>query len=284
MGVLYLTALRTAVRRWRIVLLLFVANLAAGMGFTAVAWWWLALALDNSLATRTLLTDLDMNVFIDLFVHHGDSLQMLGIAAALAAFAFAILGVWLNAAASVAVATEAAVSECARRGWTVFATHLRLWVLATALNVASVAAGFVVARGLTRWTAESPAEMTYYWAAGAGFVLGAVLLCFFTTVHDHARIRSVATKTGAVSAYGWAIAFVARRERRALPVASLLFATGFVSWVVYQSVGMLIVTHSAPGVALSLLWGETLLVGRKLLRVGCFAAAAELQSARQGHA
>ena len=280
MGALYMTALRNAARRWCVVLTLFAGHAAAGLGFAAVSWWWLALALDKSLATRTLLTDLDANVFIDLVFHHGESLQMLGLAATLAAVGFVIIGIWLNAAASIAVATEEPTAECVRRGQTLLGTHLRLWVVAMMVNAVCVGAGLVVAHGLARWTAESAGEMTYYWALGAGSAVAAVSLCCFTTVHDHARVRTVVAAAGALTAYAWAITFVFRSERRAVPLALRLFATAFIAWVVYQCVGMLIVTHSAVGVSLSLLWGEMLLFARLLLRVGCFAAAAELQTRR----
>ncbi len=73
----FVQGLRTAVQRWPIVLLLFLASVASALSFTAAAWSWLSLALDSSVATRTLLTDLDVNVFIDLFVQHGESLRML---------------------------------------------------------------------------------------------------------------------------------------------------------------------------------------------------------------
>ena len=64
MGQAYALGLRAALRRWPVVVVLFLANLAAGVGFTAATWWWLSWSLDASLATRTLLADLDLNVFV----------------------------------------------------------------------------------------------------------------------------------------------------------------------------------------------------------------------------
>ena len=74
---------RIAARCWWAGLTLFLANLVFGLFFTAASWHWLSGALGASLATRTLLTHLDMNVFVDLFIHHGESLRMLAVGGAM---------------------------------------------------------------------------------------------------------------------------------------------------------------------------------------------------------
>ncbi|MFQ5668446.1 MAG: hypothetical protein ACE5I7_18735 [Candidatus Binatia bacterium] len=278
MGAAYVAGLWTALRRWALVLVLLLVNLLSGLGFTAVAWSWLSMALDSSLATRTLLADLDVNVFVDLFVHHGDSLRMLLVAAGVMAVFFILVGVWLNAVTVVAVGDDAGTGECMRRGFSLYPAYARLWLLATVMNAISVGVAFLIGRGLTRWLAESPSEMSFYWAVAAGAVAGAVLLLFFVTVHDHARIRSAATGAGAVRAYVWAIRFVGKREWRAVPLAAILTASGIAVWAVYQTVGMLVATDSSPGVVLSLAWGETFLLARTILRVWFFAAETELQN------
>jgi hypothetical protein len=281
MGHAYVWGCAAAVRRWPVVVVLFVANLAAGLCFTAAAWSWLSVSLAKSVATRTLLTELDWNVFVDLWAHHGSSLQMLVVAGGLLALFALLLGVWLNAVAVVAVGEDGALADCLRRGLSLYPKYFRLAVLANLLNAVSVAAGFVIGRGLTRWTAESASEMTFYWAAAAGVLAGGGALLFFSTVHDHARVHCAATGAGAVRAYTWALLFVGRRERRALPLALILLTTGFLVWVVYQSIGMRITANSAGGVILSLVWGELLVLSRMLLRVWYFAAATELQNLSQ---
>jgi hypothetical protein len=273
--------LLSTLRRWPVVLLLFSANLAAGLCFTGAAWSWLSASLDNSLATRTLLTDLDWNVFVDLVAHHGDSLQMLlatGVALALPAL---LLGVWLNAVAVVAVGEDGSLGDCLRRGLTIWPRFLRLSLLSTFLSTAGTGAAILMGRWVTRWTAESTSDITFYGIVGTAAVLTGGLLVFLVTVHDHARVRSTARGTGAVSAYTWALLFVTRREWRALPLAIFLLCTSFVLWVVYQTVGMLVTTTSTHGIVLSLAWGEALLLARMLLRVWSFAAATELQGLGQ---
>jgi hypothetical protein len=280
MGQAYALGLRASLRRWPVVVVLFLANLAAGTGFAAAAWSWLSLSLDASLATRTLLTDLDWNVFVDLAAHHGQSLRMLLVGGALLAVPALLAGIWFNAVAVVAVGEDGDLAVCVQRGLSLYPTFFRLSLLANGLGAASVVAGFVLGRLLMRWTAESTWELSPYLAAGAGALVGALLLLLVVTVHDHARVRSTATGAGALGAYAWALRFVTRRERRAVPLAVLLLSTGCVVWIVYQSVGMLVPTTSTPGVALSLVWGQALLLSRMLLRVWSFGAATELQSLR----
>lgn len=281
MGQAFGLGLLTALRRWPVVVVLFIANLVVGLCCTAAAWSWLSESLDNSLATRTLLTDLDWNVFVDLFAHHGHSFHMLLVAGVILAIPALLLGVWLNAAAVVAVGEDGSLGDCLRRGLILSATFLRLSLLSNLLSAAGIGVAILVGRLLTRWTAESTSELTLYVIIGTGTVLTAGLLVFLVTVHDHARVRSTARGTGAVSAYAWALLFVTRREWRALPLALLLLCTSFVLWVVYQTVGMLVTTNSTHGIVLSLAWGEGLLFVRMLLRVWSFAAATELQSLRQ---
>jgi hypothetical protein len=278
MSAAYLAGLRTAMRQWRLCMVLFTASFAAALCFTAATWVWLANALDSGLPTRTLLRELDMDVFVDLLVHHGDSLRMLLATAALAAVFFGALSVWLNGAVVAAIADDVGLSDALRRGLGSSPTYFRLWLLAAVSNGTSVLAVFWTARALTRWTAETTSEMTYYWIVGSAGVAAALLVLFFTTAHDYARIRSSITGAGAARAYAWALGFVVRREWRALPLAAALCASGFGMWVIYQTVAMLIPTSSAGAVAGSLVWGQVLMAARAVLRVWWFAAETELQS------
>jgi len=173
----FVQGLRTAVQRWPIVLLLFLASVAAALSFTAAAWSWLSLALDSSVATRTLLTDLDVNVFIDLFLQHGESLRTLVLTGIALAGAFGLLGVWLNAVAVVAVREEIGMLDCLRGGVGLSVRYLRLAVFVNLCHAMSLLAAFVLGRGLTGWLAESSVEMTYYWAVLGSGVLGGCCCC-----------------------------------------------------------------------------------------------------------
>ncbi len=265
-------------QRWPVVLLLFAVNLAYGLIFTAASWSWLSLALGRSLATRTLHADLDANVFVDLIMHHGESLGLLLMSGGALAAMFALLGVWLNATAVAAVAEDGNLARWMNRGAQLYGPFLRLWMLTGVLCVASAGATFFLGRWLVRVSAESPVESTFYWVSAGCAALGAGLLLFWSTVHDHARIRVAAAGGGAALAYVWALRFAVVRERRAVPLAALWLAGGGVLWAIYQTVGMLMATTSGPELAVSLIWGEMLLAARMLLRVGLFAAENDLQN------
>src|SRR5262249_44867904 len=96
MNAAYIAGLRSAVRQWRLCLVVFAVGVAAALCFSVVTWVWLSAALDNAVPTRTLLNDLDMDVFVDLWAHHGESLQMLLVTGGVAAVFFGVLSIWLN--------------------------------------------------------------------------------------------------------------------------------------------------------------------------------------------
>ncbi len=277
MGRAYLSGFFAACRRWPIVMLLFVVSLLTGLSFSALAWSWLSAALGKSLATRSLLTDLNVQVFIDLFMHHSESLHMLLLAGLTLASFLALLGIWLNAVAIVAVADDVPASQCLGRGWRLYRPYLGLWALTHVCLLASGLAVLLSVRLLTRWTAESPSEMTFYWIVGGGVLAVAILWQVFSAVHDHARIRTLTTGTSAPRAFAWALLFVVYREGRALPLSTVMLASSIVFWAFYQRLAAFIGTNSAVGVTVSLLWGEVLLLGRMFLRVWWFAAEADLQ-------
>lgn len=277
MGAAYVAGFAAAYRRWPIVLLLFAGSLLAGLSFSAATWSWLSMALGKSLATRSLLTDLNVQVFIDLFAHHSESLNVLLLTGLGLALISALVGIWLNAVAIAAVADDGSTSQCLGRGWRLYPTYLGLWALTYLCLLALGLAVLIGARALTRWTAESTSEMTFYWIAGGGLLVAAIVWLVLSAVHDHARIRTLATGAGAPRAFAWALMFVLRRESRAVLLSTILLASSIAFWVLYQGVAALISTNSALGVTLSLLEGEVLLLGRMFLRVWWFAAAADLQ-------
>ena len=273
----YVSGFSSAVRRWRVVLALFLPSVLAGLSFGAATWVWLSGALGKSLATRSLLTDLNMQVFIDLFAHHGESLRMLGLSGLALAVVFACLGIWLNAVAIAAVGTELSTAECLLHGIRLYPTYATLWALTMVCLLGSAGAVFLGGRLLTHWTAESVSEMTFYWVIAGSATAAALLWLFFATVHDHARIRSRAEDSGALRAFGWALAYVLVGQRRALGLAVLLVGSSVILWGIHQSISHFVVADSTIRVAISLLWGELLLLARMFLRVWWFAAETHLQ-------
>ena len=277
MGRLYLLGFRTARRCWPLWGLLFVTSCIAAVGFAGASWLWLSYALDASLATRTLLVDLDLNIFVDLLAHERTSLTMLLAAGAMLVGALWFVGVWLNAIVIASLADEVPLPAAARRAvdlyWRFFRMALCALVADAAIVVAATTAGWYLVSSM-----EDPTDLAVYvvGVACAGAAAGLVLIV--TTAHDHARIHSAATDAGAGEALRWALHFVTRGDRRALPLAGVLAATGGLAWLVYQAAGTLLSTAWVPGLVLSLVWGQGLLLFRMFLRVWRFAAQLELQN------
>lgn len=270
-------SLRRALGRWPVVALLFAASLLAGVAFMLVSWRWLAIGLDGSLATRTLLGHLDVNVFVDLVVHRGDLLSMLLVNTVTIAAVFALVWVWLNGIAVFAVLEPHSLATCAARSFSQSRTFVGLWAMSLSVQVATAASVYGVSSFLLRRTAESPNEATYYVIIAACLTAGAFAAFFFSTVHDHARVYSAATRAAAVESYRWALRFLLSAERRAVPLAFVVVAVAGSVWVVYQSVGMLVSADWVPGVLVSMAWGHAYLAARLFARVWAFALAAELQ-------
>lgn len=268
-----------AVLLWPFVTVLWLINAVFGVLFFLAAGYWLSLALEDSLATRTLLRDLDPNVLVDLYRHHGESFQLLLVTAVLLAIGYVLLWFWLHGTVIFAVRAEKGmVSRAAwRSGLHTTAAMAWLFVLAAfvlALFSASIAAA---AWAVWRWTIASPAPLlTYYILGGAAFlwVGGAVLL---TAVHDHARIRVCITGEGVLTAYRWAWSFVLRGGERAFLVAGALQLIAVSFWVTYQSIGMAFPVGALVGVAGALVWGQLFLFVRMWIRVWFFASQSELQ-------
>lgn len=274
--------LRTARVRWAIGLLLYAGLAAPGLGFAVASWVWLSSALDGSLANRTLLKELDPNVFIDLFVHHRPSLRMLLVAGTLLLVGVWCGWVWLHATAVAALGEDPSLPRAARRGFELVPRFLRLSLLANTLQATMFGAGHLVARHLVDWTAGSGREMPYYAILTATVAVVGSAVAFLASVHDHARIHVAATDAGAVRAYAWALRFVGGWEPRAFPLSLLLLVLTGALWALYQSLGLLLPAASMTGVILSLLWGQVLLLGRCLVRLAAYAAAAQLQAVSTG--
>ena len=270
-----------ATRRWPVALLLWLVTLLFGMAFGAAAGEWLDLALDASVASRTLAWRLDFNLLGDVFVHHRESLSVVTVVGMILGAVYVLLSVWLNAGVVGAV-QDPDVSFTLRqfwwRGMVSYATFVRLWVTVSVLEVTVIAAIWMSVRAANRWLAESPSELSAYYAIAAGLTLGSVALLVLVTAHDHARIFAVRKRTGAWQSLRWASWFVVLGDRRSLLVALTLLLAGGAAWLVYQALAHVIPITSAEWAGVSLLWGQVLMFARALLRVTSFATQTELQA------
>jgi hypothetical protein len=274
----YRKGLIVALHRWPLVGVLFVISLLGGGTFMACAWVGLVIVLDGSLATRTLLTSLDINVFVDILVHHGAAVEILGVVALALATFWSFVWIWMNAAVATAVTGERealrdSFSGAAGKYW----TFVRMWTAAMAGHAVIILVAYVVRRLLAHWAASSTNEMTPYWILAACLLSAALALLTVTTIHDHARIRCVETADGAGRCMAWAASYVLRQPRTVGLTLLLVVTLGLV-WMPYQAVAELIPATSALGLTASLIWAEVFMVLRGLVRVWGFAAAAALQA------
>jgi len=247
--------------------------------FGSVAWLRLQSALDRSLAARSLLADLDANVFVDILLQRGAGPGVIPVAAVLIGLATMVVWVWLNAATAAAASDTPGLGAALRRGGNLFVPFLSLFLIALLTNATILALAYAVGDRLLWWTAESPDEMTPYLVVGSCAAIAGTLLLVSTVVHDHARLRLAATDSGAAAAYRWALRFCLRQHRRTIVVATIVLMAVGVAWAVYQSIASLIVPTSTPAVVVSLLWGQVWILVRFACRFWSFAAANELQIA-----
>lgn len=264
-------------RSWWLALVLWGINALFGVAFALASGHWLSLALDGSLATRTLLKDLDPNVLIDLYYYHGTSFRMLGVLAVFMGVVYALLWCWLHGVVIASVKGVAgSAPEAWRRGLETAAVFSRLLLVAAVVLAAFTALIGSAAWVLYRWTIASPSALLPYAIAAGAAVLWVIGEVFLTAVHDHARIRACAGGS-AWAAYRWAWRFVARGGERAFLLAVALQATGFALWIGYQAVGLKVPVTAIVGVTGSLLWGEVFFLARMWMRVWFFAAQSQLQ-------
>lgn len=262
-----------------------VYGLELGMAglFGVAAWLWLAGALDGSLATRTLLTGADANVFIDLAMHHGESLRTLGVTAGVLLFLGALMGIWTNGALVAAAGGAGGMRASLRRGWGLFPLFGRLWMLAVPITVVGVGAMVFGGRALVQWAGGRGLAVPPLAVVLVGGVLAGVLIVVLTTVHDHARIHVAARAgIGALRAYGWAWQFVWRRRAVALPLAAVLGVVAAVVWGCGLGLRHALPTSSASGVAIALVVGQFGALARVLVRGWWFAAETALQRREVG--
>ena len=271
---------RIAARWWSLAIVFWLINALFGVLFALAAGYWLRVALDGSLATRTLLENLDANVLIDLYLHHGEGFRMLLVVAALLALAYVLVWFWLHAVIILAVrgGPNARMREAWLRGADSMLRMGALYVVAALVLAAFSASVAAAVWGLGRWTASSPSAMLWSYIGGGAALLWAIGCVFLVAVHDHARIRTCASGQSALAAYRWAWGFVLHGGERAFPLAVALQAAALALWALYQAIGLTIPATLGIGVTGSLLWGAAFMLARIWVRIWFFAAQSDLQS------
>ncbi|HVM96843.1 MAG TPA: hypothetical protein VMT89_10660, partial [Candidatus Acidoferrales bacterium] len=154
---------RLATEQWRVVVALFVGSVSGGGSFMAFSWWWLGRTLDNSLVTRTLLTDLDANIFVDLLRHERGGIAMLLSQGAVLGAGLVIIWVWLNGTAAVAVSTGATLRSSSRVSLQFYPRLLLMATMTIGAQALGAASAVLSARLLTHWTMRWSSEMTSFW-------------------------------------------------------------------------------------------------------------------------
>lgn len=268
-----------ALHRSPLVVMLWQVNLLFGSVFAGLGAIALAVTLDGSSYTRSLLYDLDATALFALWTHHTPTVKLLGAAAVtlLVLYLAAWVPLYGAVVASVCGNEDLGIRDALRAGAGVTALFLRIGLLAAALFVVlvgGVSLATVVGMRAAR-LAVSPG--LYEVTALLGIAIAAVAWVFCAAVHDHARLRAFASGAGAVTSYVWALRFVLRGGRRAYPLALALAVTGLLLAAFYQVVASQIAADWMTGVVLSILWGQAMLLARALIRVWVFAAGARLQ-------
>jgi len=276
----YLVGVWLAVQCWPLVFVLWLVNVAFGAAFFLASSVWLNHALDDSLPTRTLLYDLDPNVFIDLYYRYDTGFLMLFGIACLMAVVYLLVWCWLHAGLIFQTYSKGKMrlGNALLHATEVFLRMVQLLVIA-ALMLALLT-GVV---GGAAWcalavTVASPSEIGWY---QIGAVAGAVWLAGYVclvAIHDHARIRACASGENAVRSYWWAVRFVVRGGEHAFLLAVVLNVTAMITWAAFQAVGGTLQPDKGFGMAGILVWGELFLFVRMVLRVWFFGAQGDLQS------
>jgi hypothetical protein len=272
----YRRGARLALARWPLVTALWLFGLGFGLVFALASAGWLSEALEGSLATKTLLRRLDVEVLIDLWMHHREGLHVLLSLGAVLAAAHTALWWWLDGVIIAAVAPSPGSPW--RRGTALVPAMAALFAIAIAVWLLWSAALAGVVWWLLRLTRESPSP--HVWEhivipAAALWLLGTAWLI---AVHDHARLRAGLTGADPLTAYQWALAFVAAGGENAFALALLLQLSGLALWTVYQIIGFSVPLTELIGLNASLLWGQLFLWLRTGVRLWSMAAQRQLHS------
>lgn len=250
--------------------------------FAGFSWMWLERALGDSLPTRTLLTDLDVHVVIDLLVHHRHSMRMLvGQGVLIAAIGLGAW-IWLQAATAMAVSSTASLRECSVFGRAHLGRYASLWLMSAAITGAGLMAIVAVARWVERWSVIETSTGGPLALQGAAVAAGLSVYVLVTTWHDHVRIHCALADTRTGPAMLWALRFVLRNALRAAGLTLLCLATNAALLAVYHLASDVVTSGAAFSVPLALVLGQAWVVTRIFLRIWLAASAAALQALEEG--
>ncbi|MGD9763836.1 MAG: hypothetical protein AB7V27_09005 [Candidatus Binatia bacterium] len=271
----YRGGVRAALERWPLIAALWAIELGFGAIFAVASATWLSAALEGSLATRTLLQDLDADVLVDLWYHHREGLHMLIVLGVVLAGLHWLAWCWLYGV--VVSALDDRPQSPWQRGIGLAPAMARVSVIALAVWALLSAAVIIAGWGLLYALRESPSALLPY-QAGAGLaVVWALATVWAVAVHDHARLRLAANGGRALDAYRWALAFVARGRRGAFLLACLLQASALAVWAGYQVINRSVSPLDLVGLTGAVLWGQVFLLARCGIRVWFMAAQGRVQ-------
>lgn len=271
----YVGGFRAALRRWPLVLALWLAGAAFGAAFALASAAWLDMALEGSLASRTLIHHLDPDVLVDLWYHHGEGLRMLAVGAALLAVAHMVLWWWLDGVVVASLRDDQ--RDPWREGTGLVPVMGRLYVLAIAVILlwSGAVAGPVWA--IVRASREHPGAYLWYQLGAVALVVWLLGMVVLVAIHDHARLRAGLAGEGALRAYGWAVDFVLRGGRRALPLALLLQLSAVGLLAIYELTSLALPIADHVGLTVAMLLGQLFMLARSAMRVWFFTAQRRIQ-------
>lgn len=266
----YVGGFRAALRRWPLVLALWLAGAAFGAAFALASAAWLDLALEGSLASRTLIHHLDADVLVDLWYHHGEGLRMLAVVAALLAVAHVILWWWLDGIVVASLRDDQV--DPWREGTRLVPVMARLYGLAITVTLLWSGAVASPVWAIVRATREHPGAYLWYQLGAVALVVWLLGMVVLVAIHDHARLRAGLVGEGAVRAYGWAVDFVLRGGQRALPLALLLQLSALGLLAVYELTSLALPIADHVGLTVAMLLGQLFMLARSAMRVWFFTA------------
>jgi len=272
----YVGGFRAMLRRWPLVLVLWMIGTAFGLAFTLASQGWLVMALEGSLASRTLAHHLDADVLVDLWYHHGESLRMLGVVAAMLAVMHMIVWWWLDGV--IVAALRDGEASPWRDGLGLAPVMARLYALAVGMALLWTAALAGPTWAALRSTREHPGAYLWYEVGGLALLVWLLGMVVLVAIHDHARLRAGLTGGGALATYGWATRFVLRDGEATLRLALLLQLTAASLLAASEYTSLALPLMDLLGLTGSLLLGTAFLLARTGMRVWFYTAQRRLQS------
>ena len=271
----YVGGFRAMLRRWPLVLALWLIGTAFGLVFTLAAQAWLAMALEGSLASRTLAHTLDPDVLVDLWYHHGEGLRMLGVVAGVLALAHVVLWWWLDGV--VVAAVRDPQTSAWREGLGLAPAMARLYGVALAIFLLWSGAVAGPTWAMLRSTREHPGAYLWYQIGALALVVWLLGVVVLVAIHDHARLRVALRRESAFGAYAWALRFVLRDGEATIRLAVLLQLSAAGLLAASEVSSLALPLYDVLGLTGTLLLGEAFLLARTAMRVWFYTAQRRLQ-------